>query len=226
MKEIEGPSGRLSGISTPRLLPAPAPLRDPDLVDGTDWAGVDVTGDVGGDIEVDGVELSSTRLANLRLTGRRIDRLRMVDVLVEDCELSGVNIPAANLVRVEFRRCRMSGLSAPNLRARHVRYIDCRADGASFRMSNWDSAELSEVDLREADFHAATLAGARFLGCDLTGADFSTAKAAGVALHRSTLEGIRGADSLRGAVINSDQILALAVPLFGALGIVVDDDLA
>ena len=214
----------MKAVEGPRLLPAPAALRDPEMVDGTEWAGVDVTGDIGGDPDVEYVEVARARLAGLRLTGRRIDHLRMVDVLVEDCELSAVTIPAAHLTRVEFRRCRLSGLSAPNLKARHVRFTDCRADGTSFRMSSWEVAELSSVDLRDADFHASGLAGVRLLDCDLTRADVSKASLAGAALHGSKLEGLRGADALRGAVIAGDQVMALTVPLLLAMGIVVDDD--
>jgi uncharacterized protein YjbI with pentapeptide repeats len=201
----------------------PGELRDPDLVDGTDWAGVEVRGEIGGEPEVDSVDVVASRLANLRLTGWRIDRLHMVDVLVEDCELSGVNLPDAYLRRVEFRRCRMSGLSAPNLRASHVRFTDCRADGVSFRMSAWATCELSEVNLGDADFNSAKLAGVHFLGCDLTGADFSKTTTSALALHGSTLEDLKGAANLRGAIAG-DQVLALALRLFASMGIVVDDD--
>jgi uncharacterized protein YjbI with pentapeptide repeats len=210
-------------VESPRLLPVPAGLRDPDLVDGTEWAGVDVTGEVGGEAEVDSVDVAGSRLSNLRLTGRRIDGLHMVDVLVEDCELSGLTMPAAYLRRVEFRRCRMSGLSAPNLRAHHVRFTVCRADGVSFRMSAWDTCELSEVNLHDADFNSSKLAGVRFLGCDLTAADFSKTTTSALALHGSTLEGLKGASNLRGAIAG-DQVLTLALRVFASMGIVVDDD--
>ena len=210
-------------LAPPRLVPVPAPLRDPDLVDGTDWAGVEVTGEVGGDAEVDSVDVAASRLANLRLTGRRIDGLHMVDVLVEDCELSGVTIPAAYLRRVEFRRCRVSGLSAPNLRAHDVRFTDCRADGVSFRMSAWDTCVFSEVNLRDVDFSGAKLAGVHLLGCDLTGADFSKATTSALALHGSSLEDLKGAANLRGTIAG-DQVLTLALRVFASMGIVVDDD--
>ena len=198
-------------------------LRDADLVDGTDWAGVDLSGELAGEAEVDSVDVAASRLANLRLTGRRIDGLHMVDVLVEDCELSGVMMPEAYLRRVEFRRCRMSGLSAPNLRAHHVRFTDCRADGVSFRMSTWDTCELSEVNLHDADFLGSKLAAVHFLGCDLTGADFSKATTSALALHGSTLDDIKGAANLRGT-IGSGQVLTLALRVFAGMGIVVDDD--
>jgi hypothetical protein len=46
----------------------------------------------------------------------------------------------------------------------------------------------------------------------------------GAALHGSKLEGIQGGESLRGVVIGSDQVMPLSTAVFGALGIVVDDD--
>ena len=211
-------------IDRPRLLPAPAALVGPELADETDWAGVDISGEIAGDPAVDSVDLSACRLAGIRLTGRRLDALRMVDVLFEDCDLSGVSMPAASFRRVEFRRCRLSGLSAPNLRASHVRFTACRADGASFRMSAWETAEFSDVDLREVDFYGSKLAGVHLLGCDLTGADFTKTTTSALALHGSTLEDLKGADNLRGAVIASDQVLALALRVFASMGIVIDDD--
>ena len=211
-------------IKGPRVDEELAALTDPVLADGSDWSGVEVTGDIGGPQDVAYVELSSSRLANVRLTGRRFDHLRLVDVLIEDSELSGVTLTGAHFTRVEFRRCRMSGLVASTLKARHVRFTECRADGATFRMTSWDSAEFLHVDLRDADFHAATLTGVRLLGCDLTGADLSQATMAGTALHGSTVENVRGADALRGVVIGSDQVVPMAFPVFAAMGIVVDDD--
>ncbi len=214
----------MATIAAPRLLPELTPLADPALGDGADWNGVEITGEVGGPQELAFVELSASRLAHVRLTGRQFDRLRLVDVLLEDCELSAVTLAGAHLTRVEFRRCRLSGLVGSTLKARHVRFTDCKADGATFRMTTWDSAEFRSVDLRDADFHASTLTKVRFLDCDLSGADVSKVKMAGTALHGSTVENIRGADSLGGAVIGSDQVLPLAFPVFAALGIVVDDD--
>jgi uncharacterized protein YjbI with pentapeptide repeats len=203
------------------------------LEDGCDWTGVELRGDLGGPDDVDlhiggagvagGVELAASRLVGARLTGRRFGRLRLVDVVIEDCELSGVTIAEGHFTRVELRRCRMSGLVASTLTARHVRLTDCRADGAMFRMTRWDHAELRDVDLRGADFYGSDLTGARLLGCDLTAADLSKCTMAGAALHGSTLTDLRGADSLRGAVIAGDQVLQLALPVLVALGIVVDD---
>lgn len=211
-------------VQPPRLPEDLEPMAGAVLDDGTDWAGVELTGDLAGPDDLDDVELASSRLSGVRLTGRRIERLRLVDVLIEDSELSGVTIDEGHFTRVELRRCRLSGLVASTLAARHVRLIDCRADGAMFRMTRWDHAEFRDVDLRGADFYASDLTGARILGCDLTGADLTRCTMAGAALHGSTLVDLRGADSLRGAVIAGDQVLQLALPVLVALGVVVDDE--
>ena len=213
-----------SNIAPPRLAAERTALHAPVLEDGADWMGVDASGELGGPHEAAHVELFSSRLANVRLTGRHLDQVRFVDVLVEDSELSGVTMSGARFTRVEFRRCRLSGLVASTLKASHVRFSDCKADGATFRMTSWDHAEFAGVDLRDADFHAARLTDARFVACHLTGADFSKATMAGTALHGSVLEGVKGGDGLRGTVIGSDQVLSLAFSVFGALGISVDDD--
>lgn len=179
-------------VEPPHLPAELTPLPEPALAHAADWSGVDVRGEVGGPQAVDDVEVFSSRLANVDLTGRRFERVRLVDVLVEDSELSGATMTEAHFTRVEFRRCRLSGFVASAMKARHVRFVDCKADGATFRRTVWDYAELSSVDLRDADFHGARVAGARFLDCDLTGADFSKASMAGTALHGSVLEGLKG----------------------------------
>ena len=211
-------------VERPRLPPEPVPLQDPVLGDGADWGAVDVSGEIGGPREVAGIEIFSSRLTNVALTGRHLDQVRLVDVLFEDCELSGVTFSEAAFTRVEFRRCRMSGLVASTLKARHVRVTDCKADGAMFRMTVWDHAELSSVDFRDADFYAARFTDARLLGCDLSRADFSKASLPGTALHGSVLEGVKGADSLRGTVIGSNQVLPLSFSMLATLGISIDDD--
>ena len=211
-------------VEPPHLPAELTPLAEPVLNDGADWSGVEVRGEIGGPQAVDDVEVFSSRMANVRLTGRRLERVRLVDVLVEDSELSGATMTEAHFTRVEFRRCRLSGFVASTMRARHVRFVDCKADGATFRRTVWDYAELVGVDLRDADFHGSRFAGARLLDCDLTGADFSKASMAGTALHGSVLQDLRGGDGLRGAVIGSDQVLTLAFSVFSALRIAVDDD--
>jgi len=99
-------------------------------------------------------------------------------------------------------------------------------DGANFRMTKWESAEFWNCSLAEADFYEASLPGSRFQSCDLTGVQLSKTDLTGTRLHGSTLEGIHGADNLRGVTIGSDQMIPAALAVFGALNILVDDELS
>lgn len=193
-------------------------FADDAVLDGVSWA------DGGPGEGAADVEVTASRLSAVRFTGLEIDRLRLVDVAVEDCELSGVTLSDARCERVAFERCRMSGLVAPGLRASHVRFAGCKLDGAWLRAAVLDRCELVGCDLTGADLYEARLHRCRLLDCRLDAAELSAATFQEVALHGSSLDGVRGAGSLRGVVIGSDQVLPLALAVFGPLGIEVDDD--
>lgn len=127
-----------AGPAEPRLLKASVPLENPSVEDQTEWNGVEVTGEIELAEEVSDLEVASSRLVRLRLTGRRFVRLRLVDVLFEDCDLSAANLEEASLVRVEFRRCRMSWLLGAGLRAKDVHITDAKLDQANLRMTHWE----------------------------------------------------------------------------------------
>lgn len=173
---------------------------------------------------LDGVEIRRSHLAGVRLTGATLDHLVLEDVVATDCELSGATLTDAVLQRVHFRGCRMSGLVAADLAARDVRMTDCVLDDAWLRMASFERCQLTGCDLRGADLYGARLRHTRLLHSQLDGTEWSAATAGDLALHHSSLDGVRGVGSLRNLVIGSDQVLSLAVPVLATLGIVVDDD--
>ena len=195
-----------------------------ELTDEVSWDGVEVTGSFAA-ATVSHVDVMGCRLSGAVFTGAEIDRLRLTDTVVEDCEFSGVVLSRLAAVRVEFRRCRLSSFVVAGADAKDVRFTDCKLDGANFRMSIWERSVFEGCLLTDADFGSARLLpGTRLQHCDLTGADFSKGSLDGVSLHGSTLDGVRGGESFRGAVIGSDQVLPLAFSVFSALGIRIDDD--
>jgi uncharacterized protein YjbI with pentapeptide repeats len=146
------------------------------------------------------------------------------DVVATECELSGTTLTSAVFQRVRFERCRMAGLVAAELSARDVRLVDCQMTEAWLRTSTFERCELSGCDLRDADLYAARLKDTRLVHSQLDGTEWSKATVDNVALHGSSLEGLKGVDRLLGVVIASDQLLPLALPLLAALGVTVDDD--
>jgi uncharacterized protein YjbI with pentapeptide repeats len=182
---------------------------------------------IGGDFSAQaavGVTLEQCRVIDAQFTGASLDRLRLTDVVVESSDLSGADVDQANLLRVEFRDCRMSGALFTRGRLREVSITRCRLDGASFRMSETSSVVFDADDLRAGDFYASKLVETRIFDCDLTGAEFSKASAPGLRLHGSTLYDVKGSDALSGAVIESSQVLPVALGVLSALRIEIDDD--
>ena len=81
-----------------------------------------------------------------------------------------------------------------------------------------DDEEWNELALR-GDWSGQEADDAEIVACTFTGARLT-----GVRLHGSKLDLVKGAMSLKGAVIGSEQIYPLSLRLFDALKIVIDDE--
>jgi uncharacterized protein YjbI with pentapeptide repeats len=201
------------------LDPPGSPLDDGESWDSVTASRADVVIDGAGDIEIVG-----SRLSGMSFTGAEHHRVRLLDVVLEDCELSGATLSQASFTRVEFVNCRMSGFVASDLNARDVRWSGCKLDGSNFRNATLDRCAWEDCIMQDADFYGATLEKSGLHRCDLARAEFSKAKCSDVSLHRSTLQDLRGALALRGCTIGSDQVWDVSMSLLAAVGITVNDD--
>jgi uncharacterized protein YjbI with pentapeptide repeats len=68
------------------------------------------------------------------------------------------------------------------------------------------------------------LSSTRFFDCDLRGVDVSEATLRGARFHGSDLSEIKGGEYLRDVVIDTSQVLPLAVRVFAGLNIRIEDD--
>jgi uncharacterized protein YjbI with pentapeptide repeats len=193
-------------------------LEPHDLLEEVRWEGASPVRGVAG------VEIVRSRLVGVRLTGLELVDLRLLDAVLVECELSGAVLTAARAERVVFTRCRMAGLVAAELQAEDVRFDGCQMDQAWLRASRLDRCELVDCDLRGADLYDARVTRSAFRRCDLTEVDVSGSDFEGVSLHGSTVDRLKGAASLRGLTIGSDQLVPLALPILAAQRIQVDDD--
>jgi uncharacterized protein YjbI with pentapeptide repeats len=209
-------------VEAPRLAGALDAVTGADVGDGERLEGVRWIGPEGpaGTSEL---EVHGSSLSGVRFTGLELLEPTLIDVAVEGCELSGATLVGARFERVLFKGCRMSGLVASGLRARHVRFEDCQLDGAWLRSASFDRCELVGCDLTGADLYEARLIRTKVLNCKLERAELSAAELDDVALHGSTLDGLQGAGTLGGVIIGADQVMALALPILAAQGVVVDD---
>jgi uncharacterized protein YjbI with pentapeptide repeats len=203
-------------------LPAHLEPSAQALVSDTTLTGVALHGQTVADAEY--VELAACRLDHVTFTGATLQRLRLVDVVLGDCELSGTTLDDATLHRVRFLRCRMAGAIAPSLKAVDVEFLECKLDNANLRNASFERVAFIQCLLPDADFYGGMLKGSRFERCDLSRVEFSKAKLDGVDVRTSTIDGIGGGASLKGLIAGSDQVVPLAFSLFAAMGISIDDD--
>ena len=107
--------------------------------------------------------------------------------------------------------------------ARRVRVRDAKLDSVNFRSAVLTDVAFEDCVLRDVDFGGATLLRVSFAGCTLADVDFTKVDMHGgrparrFAGHRGPLQW------LRGARIDSVQLVALAPFLARHLGLVVTD---
>ena len=172
---------------------------------------------------VDGLTLTESSWAGTDFSGRRITGLRVVDVEFVRCDFSGAILDGADLARVRFSSCRLTGVVLSASRLVDVLIEDCAANLANFRLARADRIRIDRTSLRDADFLDAHLTHAAILDSDLSQANFTRANTPQLELFGSTVEDLRGADSLRGAKIDVGQLIPMGAALVSAAGISVTD---
>jgi uncharacterized protein YjbI with pentapeptide repeats len=214
------------GRQGPALAQLPDSLRsgeDVILEDDAEWSRLEIDGDFSAEVATR-VDVSECHITAASFTSSDLPRSRIGDTVFDSCELSGAAFHGAALTRVEFRECRMRGFSLAEAQLRDVTFFDCRLDEADLRMAVGERVAFERCSLTGADLYAARLAQLRLYDCDLTGMELSQADMTGARLHGSTLADLRGARYLGGVVIDSDQVIPLALAMFDATGVTVDDD--
>lgn len=175
------------------------------------------------DGDLDDVELVRCVLEGVRLTARSARRIRLVDVVLRDCELSGADLTEARLTRVRLEGCRAEGLDLGMAKAADLVVVGSKLTEASARMAELDRWRLDDCDLRRSEWQRAVLSSGVVDGCDLGRADLSGARISGVRLVRTRLDEVVGARALAGATVDSAQLVPLALAVFADLGIGLDD---
>jgi uncharacterized protein YjbI with pentapeptide repeats len=117
----------------------------------------------------------------------------------------------------------LAGVQAFDTRLEGTVFAGCKLDSVNFREARLTGVTFTDCLLRDVDFAGATMRRTVFTRCQLTRADFTRTTLEKVDLRGSELSLIVDASPLRGAIISSGQLAAIAPALAEGLGIVVDD---
>ncbi len=167
--------------------------------------------------------LTQARIERATLIGASLAGSRLVDVVIDGCDLSGADLGHAALTRVEVRNSKFAGVQFTQSRWHDVRFIDCQLDGADIRFVRGEFVRFERCRMRHAELRDSVLTAVAWWDCDLTDADVSNIKIVRGQLHGSNVAGMVGATSLVPIALDAQQAPAFAEHFMAALGIVVGD---
>ena len=153
------------------------------------------------------------------LSGKQIKGWRLIDVAIERGNLANLVAPEPLLRRVTVTGARMTGVQWTRGTVSDVVFRDCRIDLATFAGTTFERVSFEGCMLAQAEFREALLRSVRFEHCDLTEADLTGLRIDRCELRACTLDGLAGAERLRGAAMPWADVVGHAGLLATALGI-------
>lgn len=194
-------------------------LEDESSYHRLEFADFDLAG-----VHAESVEFEECRFRNADFSETTLERAAFVDCEFESSNLANLKVARSSMVRARLTGSRMTGLQWVDGGLRDVEVVDSRVDLSSFRFAIFNSVTFSGCNLAGADFTSADISGARFIDCDLTGAQFHHAKMDETRISNCVLDGIAGMQSFTGAIVASNDLVALTYQLAQALGIRIETD--
>jgi len=169
--------------------------------------------------------LEQARLVDADLGGERLKGLRLIDVAIERGNLANLVAPEPMLRRVSVTGARLTGIQWTRGVLSDVVFRDCRIDLATFAGTTFERVAFEGCMLAQAELREALLRSVRFEHCDLTEADLTGVRIDGCELRSCTLDGLAGAERLRGAAMPWADLVGHAGLFASTLGIrVLDED--
>ncbi|MBU2669684.1 pentapeptide repeat-containing protein [Actinoplanes bogorensis] len=176
------------------------------------------------EVEAGGSRFSESAITSVTFTGGSFDRVRLDDVWISRSRWIGGGWAEADLMNVSILDGVLAGVQAYGSQWRRVVVRNCKIDSLNLRGSRLQDVEFRDCDLAEVDFGQATLAGVTFPGSSIRRARFTKATVKKLDFRGArTLDVAEGWESLRGAVIDSTQLMESAAALAQTLGVSVKD---
>jgi uncharacterized protein YjbI with pentapeptide repeats len=147
------------------------------------------------------------------------------DVTASDADWANTSASGLVVRRVELRSCRLTGAELRESTFVDVGFDGCRLDLTGLRRVTMERVVFRDCRMQETDLTAATLKDVLFERCDLQRAVFRELQLTRVELRRCALDGIEGAEALRGARMTWRDVVEHGHVFAAALGIeIVDED--
>jgi uncharacterized protein YjbI with pentapeptide repeats len=180
------------------------------------------------------LELTEPSAANARflecafsrvsVSGGRLQRSTLRDVWMRDVRLTGTSLPESSWLGVTVIASALAGAQIFGAQLVRTIFSGCKLDSVNFRGARLTSVIFDKCVLRDVDFADAELTECSFPGSDLVRTDFSRVRMDRTDLRSAELGIIVDQQSLRGAIVSSGQLVALAPVLAQSMGLIVTDE--
>jgi uncharacterized protein YjbI with pentapeptide repeats len=170
-----------------------------------------------------GDTIDSSVFENIELSGATLKKVSVTDCVFNNCLLFGNDLDGSWLRRIRFKSGMYSGIVLSDSTLTDILFTGVKLNLSNFRTSRFQRVEFDNCDLSEADFQGASFTAVSFKNCDLSGADFSHCKMTDVDMRNSKIASVKGLAGLRGATIDTAQLMSVAHGLAAEMGIKVDD---
>lgn len=181
-------------------------------------------GDAFVEVEGGGSAFTSSAFSAVTFTGGRYRRARFDDVWLHGARVVGVDFAETAWMDAEFTACVLAGTEAFGATMRRVVFHQCKFDSVNLRQTKLREVTFVDCLLRDVDLAGATLTDVSFPGSTLERTRLDGARMTRVDLREAgALDIASGLEALRGATINTSQLLTLAPALAHLLGLTVKD---
>ncbi|MEU0939627.1 MULTISPECIES: pentapeptide repeat-containing protein [unclassified Embleya] len=171
-----------------------------------------------------GSAFTSSAFSSVTFTGGRYRRARFDDVWLHSVRVVGSDLVDTSWMDAEFAASVLAGIEAFGATMRRVVFHHCKFDSVNLRKTRLREVSFVDCLLRDVDLAGATLTDVTFPGSTLERIRLDNAQLSRVDLRDAgALDIASGIDALRGATIDSAQLLDLAPALAQLLGLIVKD---
>ena len=193
-------------------------LEDEGHYDGVLFSGLSIEG-----AHADLSRFMECAFADVTLDGVALRKARLSDVWLRDVRLLSADLASSTWMDGTFIACAGAGIQAYDSSFQRVVFSECKLDSWNFRGATLRGVTFDRCLLRDTDFGGASLKQVKFPGCTLTRTDFSRVTLDRVDLRGAELDITAGYESLRGAIMNTAQLMSIAPVLAQQIGIQVKD---
>lgn len=170
------------------------------------------------------IEIDQSRLERIELTSCIFKNSSIFDSVFEACLLFGSNLDGARVKRTRFNGGVYSGMIMSGAKLEDVCFEGCKLNLANFRGSTLKRVTFRDCDLSEVDFGGAILSMVTFDKCTMAQTEFNNCTILSADLRASEISNIKGVSGLKGASIDSSQLISLAQSMAVSIGLVIDED--